>query len=296
MRIRLNSKILYTIFIAVTGLVLTIGAASAVTQYFENIEIDNGVGDSSLKVTSSTGDSKIILEDQGKRTFSFQATDGKKKFEIADVTNSYQPRLSINQNGDVGIGTPWPQAKPDVKGDIHTNSNVDVVGNLNVDGIITGSYIANLEATIAALEARIVALEASMAINEPMIITNEAMIATHDTMITSNSAMIATHDTMIAANSAAIEDLEAGIPPQTNACDTDGDGAITPQEMLDYMNSVGYTPAQTIGLVSNKIANVESSLNVPNPNVILDSDLEVNEFNGIHLIPQGHSACPLPGN
>jgi len=44
---------------------LTVGAASAVMMFTENVEVDNGAGDSSLKVTSATGDSKVIVEDQG---------------------------------------------------------------------------------------------------------------------------------------------------------------------------------------------------------------------------------------
>ncbi len=57
----LDSKILYSLLI-VSGFVLTIGAASAVVMYSENIELDNGAGDSSIKITSSTGNSKIIRD------------------------------------------------------------------------------------------------------------------------------------------------------------------------------------------------------------------------------------------
>jgi len=149
----LDSKILYSLLI-VSGFVLTIGAASAVVIYSENIELDNGAADSSIKITSSTGDSKLILEDQGNPAWSVKTTNVKNKFEIKN-DNLGKSSLVITKVGKVGIGTPFPKVMLDVIGDIHTYRDADVDGNLNVDGSITGSYIAALEATIAALEARI---------------------------------------------------------------------------------------------------------------------------------------------
>ena len=171
----LDSKILYSILI-VSGFVLTIGAASAVVMYSENIELDNGTGDSSIKVTSSTGASKITIEDQGKRAFSITTVDGKSKIYIIDESSPTKSRLTINKWGQVGISTKYPTEKLDVNGNLRVRHNVDIDKNLNVDGIITGSYITALEATIADLEARLAALEA-------IVPANEVMIASHDTTL-----------------------------------------------------------------------------------------------------------------
>jgi len=141
-----DSKILYTILIAVSGIALTIGAASAVNMFAENILVDNGVGSSFVKVTSDTGHSEIILEDQGKRTYKISVFNNDNKFDITDTSEPWKPRLSISKVGNVGIGVKWPKAPLDVNGDIHTNSNVNVDGNLNVNGGLPSS-----RATIAAV-------------------------------------------------------------------------------------------------------------------------------------------------
>jgi len=276
----LDSKILYSLLI-VSGFVLTIGAASAVVMYSENIELDNGAGDSSIKVTSSTGASKIIIEDQGGRAWSITTDDGKKRLQITDETLS-KPRLSIKKNGNVGINTINPQEKLDVKGNFRTRMNADIAGNLNVDGVITGSYIANLEATIAALEARIAALEGSTV---PMVLANEAMITTHDIMITDNSASIA-------VNAASIDDLEAGIPPQTNDCDPDGDGVITAQEMWDYKILIGYPGFSSIEIIQINIDAAENAVASPLTNGVLDNALEITYWNGQYFVPNGFPSCP----
>ncbi len=294
-----DSKILYTILIAVSGIALTLGAASALVTFAENLEVDNGTGTSSVKVTSGTGHSRVILEDQGKRTFSLQATNNVKKFEIVDITNSNQPRFSITQKGDVGIGVPWPQAKLDVKGDIHTNSNLDVDGNLNVDGTITGSYIAALEATITNLQATIADHEARLALLEgstvPMVLANEGMITTNGAMISNNAGNITLNQADIAANSADIVDLESGNPPpQGNPCNPDGDGAITAQEMWDYLDSHGIITDETVSEIGSWISSIESGYAGSNNNGVLDNATEVNNWNGDINIPLGIPACVLP--
>jgi len=298
----LDSKILYTLLI-VSGFVLTIGAASAVVMYSENIELDNGSGDSSIKITSSTGDSKLILEDQGKRTFSLKTDDGTKMFQITDETLN-KPRITIKKGGFVGIGTQSPGVKLHVIGSFKTSNNAEIKGNLNVGGVITGSYIATLEATILDLQTRITALEASMVINEPMILSNEVsissnvgMITTHDTMILANEATLATHDAMILANEAdiatnaqAIEEGGGGGGP--NPCDPDGDGAITAVEMNDYMLSHGVD----YGLVNiqNKITQAEILTASPQFNGVLDTLAETTQFNVDILILFGVPICDYP--
>jgi len=288
----LDLKILYTLLIAVSGIVLTIGAASALMVYAENLEVNNPAGDSSIKVTSSTGNSKLILEDQGVRTWSVKTLDGKNKLLITDETLN-KPRLTIKKIGNVGIGTTNPTAKLHVAGTFKTNSDATIGGDLNVNGILTGAYISTLEATILDLQTRLAALEASMAVNEPMIVTNEAMIATHDTMIAANDASIADNSASIADNSASIEDLEEGNPPpQGNPCNPDGDSVITPEEIQAYLADNGQT--WSLSIIITKINIAEGNINSPMNNNLLDTGGEVNEFNGLWFIPQGIPACLYP--
>jgi len=285
----LDLKILYTLLIAVSGIVLTIGAASALMVYAENLEVNNPAGDSSIKVTSSTGASKLILEDQGVRTWSVKTLDEKNKLQIIDETKN-KVRLTIKKGGQVGIGTTNPKAILHVAGTFKTNSDANIGGDLNVNGVLTGAYIATLEATILDLQTRLALLEGSTV---PMVIANEGMIATHDTMIAANDASIASNSASIADNSASIEDLEEGNPPpQGNPCNPDGDLVITPAEMTAHINNNGvdwdeFNTSQAISIAEGNIAS-------PMENGQLDTAEEVNEFNGRFLIPNGIPACVYP--
>jgi len=294
-----DSKILYSLLI-VSGFVLTIGAASAVVMYSENIELDNGAGDSSIKITSSTGDSKLILEDQGVHTWSIKTNDGTNRLLITDETLG-KTRFAIKKGGQVGIGIEQPWSK------LHVNGNLRAVnamfsGNLDVRGDITGSYIANLEATIVSLEARIAALEASMAINEPMIVTNEAMIATHDTTLTSHDAMIlaneatlTSHDTMILSNQADIATNAAAIETGgggPNPCDPDGDAAITAQELNDVLADHGLI--FSLSQVQQWVDEAEDNTPTSNQNGVLDTVAEVAKWNNDRFAPAGIPVCIYP--
>ena len=272
----LDSKILYSILI-VSGFVLTIGAASAVVMYSENIELDNGTADSSIKVTSSTGDSKVILEDQGGHTWSLMTADGINKFQITDETLG-KTRFTIKQGGQIGIGTDKPGAKLHVVGKFKATGDSVFVRNLDVGGVITGPYIASLEATIADLEARILALEGAVPINQGDISVNAGDIS-------DNVAMLLSHD-------AAIESLEEGVPPQGNPCNPDGDGGITAQEMLDHVvaNGANWLLSDVISMIGT----VEGVVGSPMENGILDTAEEVNQFNGQFLILNGLPACVFP--
>ena len=313
----LDSKILYSLLI-VSGFVLTIGAASAVVMYSENIELDNGSGDSSIKITSSTGNSKLIIEDQGKRAYSFGNFNNINRLDITDETIN-KPRISLTKWGKVGIGIPWPQARLDVNGLIHTNTNLDVDGNLNVDGVMTGSYIATLEATIADLEARLAVLEAMVPANEVMIASHDSSIASIETQvqsisvnageisvnageisvnageITVNAGEITVNAGMIAVHDTAIDALEEGNPPpQGNPCNPDGDGVITPQEIWDYLDSQGVLTTETPSDFQSVINNIESGIPSSNRNGLLDDGVEVLELNLIIVPGYGVSACAFP--
>jgi len=275
----LDSKILYTLLI-VSGFVLTIGAASAVEMYLENIELDNGAGDSTIKVTSSTGDSKIILEDQGKRTWSVMVQDGKKKFQITDETSN-KPRLTIKSGGQVGIGTSGPSEKLDVNGNLRVRTDANVEGNLNVDGVITGDYISTLEATIADLEARLAALETMVQDS------HNPMLLSHSTLIEDNSNSIDANEEMIAANSEAIESGGGG----PNPCNPDGDGSITAQEVKDIFDANGAPISVSTGQLI--IDNTEGAVGVNN-NDVLDVLEEIAWYNSHYTIPELGISCVFP--
>jgi len=161
-------------------------------------------------------------------------------------------------------------------GNVHTTGDSIVDGDLSVGGV-----------SFAALDARIAALEVSTV---PMVVANEAMIAAHDTTLTSHDAMILSNQADIATNAAAIEAGGGG----PNPCDPDGDGAITPQEMFDYMILIGFPGPFTILDVTTAIDNIESLVISPVLNSILDTDAEITSWNLQNLIPLGLPACPLP--
>jgi len=283
----LDSKILYSILI-VSGFVLTIGAASAVVMYSENIELDNGTGDSSIKITSSTGNSKIILEDQGKRTWSISTKDGKRWLQIVDE-NSGRAFVSIKPNGKVGIGTQGATEKLDVNGNVRIRMNANVAGNLNVDGIITGSYITALEATIADLEARLAILEALVPATLPQTISDHGtMLTSHDTMILSNQADIATNQDDIATNTAAIEQGGGG----PGNCNANGDSQITAQEVDDFIfETFGFQVG--VSNIQSMINSAEAVVAGPSTNGILDTTTEVAQFNVSFMIPNFDLSCAL---
>ena len=279
----LDSKILYSLLI-VSGFVLTIGAASAVVMYSENIELDNGAGDSSIKVTSSTGDSKIILEDQGKRTWSIMTADDTKKLQIKDETKN-KPRITIKPSGNVGIGTAGPSELLDVNGNVRIRNDANIAGDLNVDGILTGAYIATLEATILDLQARLAALETLIQDS------HDPMLSSHSTLIEDNSNSIDANEEMIAANTEALETGGGGGP----VCDTDSDGAITAQELYDFMILNEFPGTFTVPNLQILIDGTENNVeNNPADNGVLDTFDEVIAWNIQYFIPNAHPQCEVP--
>ncbi len=207
-------------------------------------------------------------------------------------------------------------------GNVHTTGDSVVDGDLSVGGV-----------SFAALDSRIAFLETStvpmVIANEAMITTHDTTLTTHDTtlttqgntlttqgntlttqgntlttqgnMLTTHDSTLTTHDTMIlsnqadiATNVAAIESIETGNPPAI-ICDTNGDGGITAQEMIDYFISQGIT-VYTTTHVQNWINNYEALNGVPPYiNGVLDTDLEVNSFNGAWNVLLGIPLCPVPG-
>jgi len=307
----LDSKILYSLLI-VSGFVLTIGAASAVVMYVENIELDNGAADSSIRITSSTGDSKLILEDQGKRAWSVTTLDGKNKFQITDETQN-KNRFTILKNGKVGLGTANPTHRLHVQGTLYSAMDATMNGNLKVNGDITGTFIEGLLATIAANEAiiatnqvtiadlllRISALEAGTDPTIPII----SMIDTHDTQITTLEdgtdttvpmlSMVSDHGDMIVANEQAIEDnaeaIAAGGGGNPNPCESDGDSSsLTAQELADFWTSNGIPVSEND--MQSGINNIEGIVGIGS-NGVLDTPIEVATWNANMNIPAGLPPC-----
>jgi len=98
---------------------------------------------------------------------------------------------------------------------------------------------------------------------------------------------------MIANHTAAIVALEEGDPPpEGNPCNPDGDAVITPAEMDAYTTANGMTWSENTVLVYISLA--EGSINSPMENLLLDTAAEVNEFNGLFLIPNGVPICVYP--
>jgi len=114
-----------------------------------------------------------------------------------------------------------------------------------------------------------------------MILTNEAMITTHDVMILSNEANIA-------INAAAI--AEGGGGP--NQCNPNGDSEITAQEILDLLVSEGIP--LSLGTVQNQINSAEIASATPQLNGVLDSILEVTQFNSDFMVPYSGITCTYP--
>jgi len=125
-KINLSKPTFLILFLVVAGIGLTIGAASALVVFTENLQVDNGVGDSEVKITSSTGNSKLTLKDQGKKEYTIFLQDGKKKLMVKDVSKG-KTRLTLKSNGDFGVGLKNPSEKLHVKGNIKLTG--DIISN-----------------------------------------------------------------------------------------------------------------------------------------------------------------------
>ena len=115
------------LFLAVAGIGLTIGAASAVMVFNENLQVDNLMGDSEVEINSNTGDSKLTLRDQGLKRYALVNEDGSKKFLVNDDSKG-KTRISVRDNGKVGIGFVTPTEK------LHVAGNIKASGGMVIDG------------------------------------------------------------------------------------------------------------------------------------------------------------------
>ena len=166
-KINLSKPTFLILFLVVVGIGLTIGAASAVMVFSENLQVDNGAGDSEVEITSNTGASKLTLTDQGTKSYQMRIEDGNNKLVIFDDTKN-KPRIIIKNfggvevkkgmvvdgntlvvkslNNRVGIGTTNPATSLHVVGDTTIESTLTVglttidsaTGNVVVGGTISG--------------------------------------------------------------------------------------------------------------------------------------------------------------
>jgi len=161
-KINLSKPTFLILFLVVAGIGLTIGAASAVMIFTENLRVDNGAGDSEVEITSATGNSKLTLTDQGKKEFAIVIKDDKKKLLIKDVSKG-KIRLQLTNKGDfrvnegmsvdgntlfvnskndrVGIGTTSPTSTLHVVGDFTLESSILCTGCIDTTDIADGSIL-----------------------------------------------------------------------------------------------------------------------------------------------------------
>ena len=95
------------------------------------------------------------------------------------------------------------------------------------------------------------------------------------------------------ALNARISTLEAAPPAGgPTSCDSDGNAAITAQEMYDYIISQGISPNDiTLSDVQFIIGLTESVAN-SSPNGMIDGPYEVSYFNLNRILPMGLPPCP----
>jgi len=123
-KINLSKPTFLILFLVVAGIGLTIGAASAVMVFTENLRVDNGAGSSKVEITSSTGNSMLTLTDQGTQKYAIILKDGKKKLLVKDVSKG-ETRLALISNGNFGIGLKNPTEKLAVAGNIIAENYFD---------------------------------------------------------------------------------------------------------------------------------------------------------------------------
>jgi len=137
-KINLSKPTFLILFLVLVGIGLTIGAASAVKVFSDNLRVNNGAGDSEVEITSGTGDSKLTLTDKGKKEYAIILQDGKKKLVIKDVSKD-KIRFALKNNGKVGIGTEFPQEKLDVRGNIFAKKSVIAASYFDIGNTQTGT-------------------------------------------------------------------------------------------------------------------------------------------------------------
>jgi len=138
--INLSKPTFLILFLVVAGIGLTIGAASAVMVFTDNLQVDNGAGNSQVEITSATCNSKLTLTDQGEKKYAIILKDGKKKLLIKDVSKG-ETRLTLKDNGNLGIGTKNPTSRLHVVGDFTLESSILCTGCIDTTDIADGSIL-----------------------------------------------------------------------------------------------------------------------------------------------------------
>ncbi len=120
-------KILFLLII-VGG--ISISSALAFTETAEDITVDRTGANAILHAKAHNGNAVVKMTDVGHSSFAFTVFDNTGRFDITDIGQSAL-RLSVTNNGNVGIGTAIPDEKLEVNGNLKlTGSN----GKITSDG------------------------------------------------------------------------------------------------------------------------------------------------------------------
>jgi len=139
-KINLSKPTFLILFLAVAGIGLTIGAASALTVFTDNIEVNNAGGNSEVEITSSTGSSKLTLTDQGTKEYAIILKDGTKKLVVQDVSKG-KNRLVLNNAGNFVVKKNIIASNYFDKGNTQTGIGASALGGFGNSAIATFSTV-----------------------------------------------------------------------------------------------------------------------------------------------------------
>ena len=85
--------------------------------------LSNVVGNSIVEAKADGGNAVVKMTDKGTASYAFTVFDNTQRFDITDI-NQGKVRLSVINNGNVGIGTTSPTQTLYVKGNIGLSGNI----------------------------------------------------------------------------------------------------------------------------------------------------------------------------
>ena len=108
----------WIIIVAVVAIAGTLGGASAVQIFTEDIRVESSGANAIIESRADGGNAVVKMSDKGTSAYAFTVIDGQKALSITDITNS-KNLMTFIESGFVGIGTNTPSAQLDVVGDLH---------------------------------------------------------------------------------------------------------------------------------------------------------------------------------
>lgn len=114
----------YLIVLVALGSV-SVASVYAVQTITDTLTVNNPSGNTAISVVSPSGEATILFSDQGPpaQAYRFRLQPSSSGLSIVDVIAG-QERFRIGGQGNVGIGTPLPQQKLDVNGNIRLTGNI----------------------------------------------------------------------------------------------------------------------------------------------------------------------------